>query len=387
MAPQLETIATLITPVGQGGIGVVQVSGPCALSIADRVFMSPRGKRLVDAPANTLHYGHVVGPDERVIDEVIVRVVDARASWLGEPTVEINCHGGVAAVRAILDAVAESGALRVPWTDVGLRAFRRGRIDAVQLEAWWRLPTAATSLAADMLLAQWCGALSQAVQEALAGGCPIGPLVQTARVGIALCEPAKVVIAGRPNVGKSTLFNALVAEERALVHDRPGTTRDYVSALVEIRGVPLELIDTAGVRRPADAVEALGIELARSQMDNADLVLMLADTAPPTAPEARAALGLPAGRPLVVGRTKADLEPGTAGAPPGCVSVSGTTGEGLQALEGQILLSLLGAPRPACDGAVVFTQRQVDCLSSTDPVCDKIRHLLHDEPAPRIPRW
>ncbi len=382
MALQPETIATLITPIGQGGIGVVQVSGPSAQGIADRVFRSPRGKRLVDALANTLHYGHVVGPDGQIIDEVIVRVADAHASWLGEPTVEINCHGGVAAVRAILDAVVESGARRVPWTDVGLRAFRGGRIDAVQLEAWWRLPAAATSLAADMLLAQWRGALSQAAQEARAGGGPIDALVQTARVGIALCEPAKVVIAGRPNVGKSTLFNALVAQERALVHDQPGTTRDYVSAWVELRGVPIVLIDTAGVRRPADAIEASGIELARSQMANADLVLLLADTAPPTAPEARAALGLPEDRPLLVVRTKADLGPGAAGAPPGSVSVSGTTGEGLQTLGDRILEALVGAPRATCDGAVVFTLRQVDCLSSTGPVGDKIRRLLHDEPEP-----
>ena len=141
--------------------------GPNASVVADRVFRGRHGARLASAASNTLHYGHVVRPDSggEVVDEAIVRVVGADESWLGEPVVEVNCHGGVAAVQATLDAVAAAGATRANWQGLATRAFERRHIDAVQLEAWRRLPGAKTALAADMLLAQWRGALSHAALE------------------------------------------------------------------------------------------------------------------------------------------------------------------------------------------------------------------------------
>ena len=365
------SLAAAATPTGQGGIGVVQVVGPDARAVVSRVFEGRRKKDLCSVPSNSLHYGFILRPElaadragsREVIDEVIVRVAGAEEHWLGEPFVEVNCHGGIAAVQATLNALVAAGAQRARWQDVPLRAFARRSIDRPQFEAWLEIPAARTALAAEMLLAQLNRALSAAVQSVIDATGAEGELARlcaTARLGIALCRPPKVVIAGRPNVGKSTLFNTLLSEERALVHERPGTTRDYVSALVGIRGVPFELVDTAGVRPEADQVEGAGIAL--DQIVQADVVLALFDGSAepiPQDPEVEAAAE---GKPTVLVKTKADLAPGRGSFPQSAVEVSAIQGRGIDALERRILLAALGTDRPRCSGPVVFTTRQRECI-------------------------
>lgn len=380
-----DSIAAVVTPPGQGGIGVVQVVGPDARAIVGRVFRGKRRKDLGSVPRDTLHYGFIVQPGpasetaspSEVIDEVIVHVAGPQEHWLGEPIVEVNCHGGAAAVRATLDAVVAAGAQRARWQDIPLRAFQRHSIDRVQLEARLEIPAAQTALAAQMLLAQLNGALVAAVQTGMDAG--RGPdeltrLLGTARLGIALCRPPRVVIAGRPNVGKSTLFNTLLSEERALVHESPGTTRDYVCALVEIRGVPFELVDTAGMRPDADEVESAGIALARGQIAEADVVLLLVDGSAESALQDRDVEASAQGKPMVLVKTKADLPPGPSSLPQSAVEVSAVQGLGIEALERQILLAALGTDRPQCSGPVVFTARQRDCIERAlsafgEPAC------------------
>lgn len=379
------TIAAVVTPIGQGGIGIVQVVGPEAVAIAGRVFLPRRGRDLALAPANTLHYGHVVEPNppRHTIDEVIVRIGDLGGAPPAEQYVEINCHGGVAAVQATLHAVLDAGAQAVSWEQIPLRAFRTGRIDRVQLEAALALPTARTLLAAEMLAVQQDGALSTALERAMDSGedCDVlQGLAATARLGIALCQPRRIVIAGRPNVGKSTLFNALLEQERALVHDQPGTTRDYVEAMVDIRGVPCVIVDTAGMRSRPGEVEAAGIALAEAQIQQADIVLLLHDSTEPLS-EQDAAIGRVAeGKPTVLVRTKTDLPPNNSTPDPAAVPVAALERRGLDLLERQILLAAVGTDRPGCSGAMVFTQRQAQgiAIAMQDPPGPRAQAALHN---------
>jgi len=381
------TVAAVVTPRGQGGIGVIQVVGPDAITVVDRVFHTKRGKELGATEPNSLRHGFVVTPLPpaedalEVIDEAIVRVGDQQASWLGEPFVEVNCHGGIAAVQATLEALVAAGAQPARWADIPLRACIRGCIDRVQMEAWVALPSAKTELASAMLLEQFNGALSRAVVDALetARWATVAELLATAPLGIALCRPPRVVIAGRPNVGKSSLFNALLSEDRALVHEQPGTTRDYVSAFIDIGGVPFELVDTAGVREGQHLVETSGIELTKHQIEQADLALLVRDgSLPPTQTDADLA-NLTADTARLPVRAKADLLRAPECQPWPGLEVSALTGRGLSELERQILVATVGTHRPRCEGPVVFADRQQRCLELALAAGDKteLREALH----------
>jgi len=332
-----DTIAAVSTPIGEGGIGIVRISGPDAIAIASSVFTPADGESIRSAPSHTIHYGHVDLSNRR-LDEVLVSVMHAPRTYTREDVVEINCHGGVLAVRAVLDAVLECGARLAERGEFTQRAFVNGRISLDQAQAVLDVVRARTSLGLEAAVDRLGGRFSDAiaaVRDALAGVLAqievqidfpdvdvsiesiepqvdvllrrVGDLVARAKQGRVVREGATVVIAGRPNVGKSTLLNALLGEDRAIVTPIPGTTRDTVEEIAEIGGIPVRLIDTAGLRDPDDPVESEGVKRARVAMDRADLILLLVDRSEPATAEDHRLLQHDAAVPTVLLRTKCDL--------------------------------------------------------------------------------
>jgi tRNA modification GTPase len=268
-----KTFVCLLTPAGSGAIAVVRVWGPQAIEIADSVFRPARGARLAETPAGRMRLGRLGAGSG---DEVIAVVLDG-----GEPCVEIHCHGGNAAVELVVGTLQDAGA------QCGVAAHSFGIVhgDWLSADAMEDLPFAPTLHTAEILLDQAQGALRREVLE-LADAVESEParaalsleaLLQRADVGLRLCRGWRIVIAGRPNVGKSQLFNALAGFARAIVDPTPGTTRDTVSVRTSFGGWPVELVDTAGVRAAEDAIEAEGIARARREQANADLVALVLD--------------------------------------------------------------------------------------------------------------
>jgi tRNA modification GTPase len=322
----------LLSPPGRGALSVIHAGGAGAPELCERLL----GRSIPRDPV----YGWLRHRGER-LDEVLVRRVDGMT---GEPCVEITGHGGTAAPARLLEAFREEGAEVLEAPGLIERAVARGAMDRVQAEAWSLLPGAATLRAARMLEDQARGALSRAI----AAGVAAAELLATARLGRALATPLRLVLAGPPNAGKSTLFNALAGTERAVVSPEAGTTRDPVRTIIAFAGIPFELVDTAGDADPRDEVEAAAAERARAEREGADLILWLGADSPP-------------GRSLRL-YGKADL----GGVGPG-LAVSGKTGEGLPEL-GRAVLRELGLDGDLAPGApCVFTARQEAALREGRP--------------------
>jgi tRNA modification GTPase len=340
---ELDTIAAISTPMGEGAIAIVRLSGDEAIAIADRIFKSPSGKRLKDVPSHTIHYGHIVDPDNgQTVEEVMVSVMRAPKTFTREDVVEINCHGGLVSVNRVLQLVLANGARLAEPGEFTKRAFLNGRIDLSQAEAVIDLIRAKTDRAMTVALQQMEGRLSklirklrQTILETLAHvevniDYPeyddieemtprlllekaqyvreqIEKLLQTAQQGKILREGLATVIIGRPNVGKSSLLNALVHENKAIVTDIPGTTRDVIEEYVNVRGVPLRLIDTAGIRETEDIVERIGVERSRQMLKQADLILLVLNYHEPLTEEDERLFEMIKGMDFIVIVNKTDL--------------------------------------------------------------------------------
>ncbi len=306
-----DVIAAISTPVGTGGIGIVRLSGAESLQVADRVFVSPSGKSVTSFPSHTIHYGHVVGRDGAVIDEVMLTVMRAPKTYTREDIVEINCHGGNVVVGMVLQAVIDAGARLADPGEFTQRAFVNGRIDLSQAEAVMDVIDAKTEAGVSYSLNQLSGSLSkkyQGIDDELlhlltyidaALDYPeydveevteqeldqnihhmideIDELLQSAKVGKVVRDGIDTVILGEPNVGKSSLMNKLLHEEKALVTNIPGTTRDTIEDYLNIGGVPFHIIDTAGIRETDDVIERMGVERAKQMVNQAELVLYIED--------------------------------------------------------------------------------------------------------------
>lgn len=301
-----DTIAAVTTPLGEGGIGVVQVSGPEALETVSRVFRWKGGGKICSALSGQLLYGTLVDDvTSTLIDEAIVCVWRSEESFTGDDLVEINCHGGPRAVRNTLHAVIGAGAREVEWAEFLGRGLESNRMDFIQIEAQEALVRAKTRLSVKTFLAQHQGLLSRRISsletyiDAIADLATNDPhhklpqedvsnkltlllngfdeLLSSSAFGLALSSPQRVSIAGPPNVGKSTLFNALLAEERAIVHHIPGTTRDYISEYFAVHGIPFELVDSAGLRKTDDHVERMGVERAHDLHKRVDKIILMLD--------------------------------------------------------------------------------------------------------------
>ncbi|MGT2750480.1 tRNA uridine-5-carboxymethylaminomethyl(34) synthesis GTPase MnmE [Streptococcus orisasini] len=307
---EFDTIAAIATPLGEGAIGIVRLSGSEALAIAQKIF---KGKDLTKVASHTINYGHIV-EDGRLIDEVMVSVMRAPKTFTREDVIEINTHGGVAVTNEILQLVIRSGARMAEPGEFTKRAFLNGRVDLAQAEAVMDLIRAKTDKAMAVAVKQLDGSLSELInnirQEILNTLAQVEVnidypeyddveemttalmrektqefeklltnLLQTARRGKILREGLSTAIIGRPNVGKSSLLNNLLREEKAIVTDVEGTTRDVIEEYVNIKGVPLKLIDTAGIRETDDLVEKIGVERSKKALEEADLVLLVLNSA------------------------------------------------------------------------------------------------------------
>ncbi len=284
--PQASTRAGIITPLGEGGIGIIAVVGAGAAEVLDAVFCGTRRSAGRLPPGGIAH--GTIRRDGKVLDEVVVARL-AGDDAAAEARFDVNCHGGVVALRAVLARIEEAGAKVVAWRDLAPQPSGDERVlapDGIRAQALACLPRAPTRLAAAMLLHQADGALSRelaALGNLLAGGraedarTRLDQLLDTAGLGRALLRPPRVALLGPPNVGKSTLLNALLEEECVIVHHEPGTTRDVVAEIVSLRGVPFELLDCAGIGAAKDDLERRAMERAAELASSCDVALLLWD--------------------------------------------------------------------------------------------------------------
>lgn len=335
-----DTIAAISTPVGEGGISIIRISGEDALPVAEKIY---KGKNLDKVASHTINYGHIIDPDNgEEVDEVMVSVMRAPHTYTCEDVVEINCHGGLLATNRILQLVLSYGARMAEPGEFTKRAFLNGRIDLSQSEAVMDLIRAKTDKSMKVALNQLDGDLSRLIrhlrkdildvlaqvevnidypeydaveemttkmlkEKAVDIQQRIQALLKTAKQGKVLREGLATAIIGRPNVGKSSLLNSLLHEDKAIVTDVAGTTRDVIEEYVNVNGVPLKLIDTAGIRDTDDTVEKIGVERSKKALDAADLILLLIDSSAPLTDEDRDLLNATKGKQRIVILNKTDL--------------------------------------------------------------------------------
>ncbi|WP_085522435.1 tRNA uridine-5-carboxymethylaminomethyl(34) synthesis GTPase MnmE [Tuberibacillus sp. Marseille-P3662] len=315
-----DTIAAISTPMGEGAIAIVRISGDEAIHIADKIY---RGKQaLMHVESHTIHYGKLIDPmRDQVVEEVMVSVMHAPKTFTRETIVEINCHGGVTSVNQVLELVLGNGARLAEPGEFTKRAFLNGRVDLSQAEAVMDMIRAKTDRAMNVAMEQMEGRLSHLIktlrgqlletiaqievnidypeydaeemtnqtvlQKVIEVRDSIDRLLVTAKQGRIIREGLATAIIGRPNVGKSSLMNSLVHENKAIVTEIPGTTRDVIEEYVNVRGVPLKLVDTAGIRDTEDIVEKMGVERSRQVLTEADLILLLLNNNEPLTDEDR----------------------------------------------------------------------------------------------------
>ena len=306
----MDTIAAISTAMGESGIGIVRLSGKESINICNNIFMGNKEKTLKDAKNRELTYGYIVDGGEKV-DEVLIASMKGPYTYTREDMVEIYCHGGIVPVRRILELVLENGARLADKGEFTKRAFLNGRLDLSQAEAVMDLIKAKTDESYDMSLNQLEGKLSKEVNnirdillnilahievsidfsdedieeincknlesQAKLVEEKIDKLLSTENRGRILRDGLNTVILGKPNVGKSSLLNAILRENRAIVTDIPGTTRDIIEEFVNIDGIPLKIIDTAGIRNTENIVEQIGVDRAKDMVDKADLIIAVFD--------------------------------------------------------------------------------------------------------------
>ncbi|MGP6389020.1 tRNA uridine-5-carboxymethylaminomethyl(34) synthesis GTPase MnmE [Streptococcus dysgalactiae] len=338
---EFDTITAISTPLGEGAIGIVRLSGTDALAIAQSVF---KGKNLEQVASHTINYGHIVDPSTgTIVDEVMVSVMLAPKTFTRENVVEINTHGGIAVTNEILQLLIRQGARMAEPGEFTKRAFLNGRVDLTQAEAVMDIIRAKTDKAMTIAVKQLDGSLSQLIndtrQEILNTLAQVEVnidypeyddveemttallrektqefqsllenLLRTAKRGKILREGLSTAIIGRPNVGKSSLLNNLLREDKAIVTDIAGTTRDVIEEYVNIKGVPLKLVDTAGIRETDDLVEQIGVERSKKALQEADLVLLVLNASEPLTDQDRSLLHLSQDSNRIILLNKTDLE-------------------------------------------------------------------------------
>ena len=339
---EFDTIAAIATSIGEGGISIIRVSGDKSIDIVDSIFIGKNNRKLIDLKSYTMRYGHIVDKNGSRLDEVIISYMKGPKSFTAEDTIEINCHGGVVGTNRILQEIIRAGARIAQPGEFTKRAFLNGRIDLSQAEAVIDIIRAKTELSMKAALMQSEGTISREIkavrskllsviahieatvdypeedmEEVTAGEVSedvtniigeIDMLLSTADEGKILREGLSTVIVGKPNVGKSSLLNALLKEKRAIVTDVPGTTRDVIEEYISIEGIPVKIIDTAGIRETEDVVEKMGVEKSKEKIDEADLVILMLDLSNKLSHEDREIIKYIKDKKYIVLLNKSDLD-------------------------------------------------------------------------------
>lgn len=407
-----DTIAAIATPIGEGGIGVIRISGIMAIETADVVFRTASRVPVTGLPSQTAHYGfahdHSSG---EIIDDGIITLYRAPRSYTGEDSAEIACHGGLVPMRKVLEAVLNAGARLAEPGEFTKRAFLNGRLDLAQAEAVLDIIRARTDEALRVARRQMDGALSlrvrmlredmigimarieasidfpddvdepakEWVKESVSNAVlNTVELLKTADRGRIYREGIQAVIIGRPNVGKSSLLNALLRESRAIVTPIPGTTRDIIEEQINIRGIPVKTIDTAGVRDTDDIVEQMGVDRARKMADQADVLIMVIDAECGMTDADKEIIGEFSKKKIIIDINKVDLireedacamaeniglwADENAGSDVRVIQTAVPVNEGIGELEDAIADTVLTGEIPLCDGVIVSNIRHRQAL-------------------------
>jgi len=404
---QEETISAVATAVGEGGIGIIRLSGNNSVNIAAQLFHSSTQKDIALSNGSHIYYGHIIDPEDgSIVDEVLLVVMKAPHSYTREDVVEIQCHGGPVVLRRILGLTLRSGARLAEPGEFTKRAFLNGRLDLTQAEAVIDIIRAKTDASLKMAIGHLEGALAdksrelrdqilgmiaqleatidfpeenieelsvEKVQSSLQAIIDeINLLLSTSKAGRILQEGLHTVIVGKPNVGKSSLLNALLRENRAIVTNIPGTTRDSIEEFVNIRGIPLRIVDTAGIRETSDEVEKIGVDRSRAFVGKADLVLVLLDASQPLSLEDQQVLSLLADRKAIILINKSDLpeklskdELAAHVGERQIITISVAAGTGLDELEQCIADMVFQGSAGVSEGAFINNVRQEDVLRQT----------------------
>jgi len=401
-----DTIAAISTPPGEGGIGIVRISGKDALAIADRVFVCKTRKKPSRSKSFTTHYGWI-----KDIDEVILTVMRAPKTYTKEDIVEINCHSGIAPLRKTLELVLKEGARLAEPGEFTKRAFLNGRIDLAQAEAVCDIVKSKTEGSLRQAALQLKGKLSDEIRDMSSRILDVlahleasldfpdedietdskkkvlrqlkglisdtERLYESASYGIIMKEGALAVIAGRPNVGKSSLLNALLKRERAIVTDIPGTTTDTIEETVNIKGVPVRLVDTAGILSPKDAIHKQAVKKAHEYFEAADVVLLVLDASQAFKPKDKVVINAINKKPFITVLNKIDLPKkikapltlslspkgrGKKGEGHVPIEISATKGTGLSKLETALAKVVLNGSAPKTDEAIITSARHKEAI-------------------------
>ncbi|MFN2292637.1 MAG: tRNA uridine-5-carboxymethylaminomethyl(34) synthesis GTPase MnmE [Anaerolineae bacterium] len=396
-----DTIAAISTPIGEGGIGIVRLTGPEARAILDRIFALGADPSQTELEPRVLHYGHIIDPASRqAIDEVLAVHMPAPKTYTRQDIVEIQGHGGIVALRGILSLCLRQGARLAEPGEFTARAFLNGRLDLAQAEAVLDVVQARTEVSLQAAIGQLAGSLSDQVRavraslmEALVyleasldfaedeipergigadmeqAVAHLSCLLEEAERGIIYRQGIRAAIVGRPNVGKSSLLNRLLRTSRAIVTSIPGTTRDTLEETVNLQGIPVVLVDTAGITdKSEDVIERLGIERSRAALSQSDLALLVLDASQPPTEADRAIASIMDGKPSVVVLNKIDLTDAVhrdvasiLNAP--AVHVSALTGTGIQDLEQTIVDTVFSGQVAAAEPPAVTSPRHKEALA------------------------
>ncbi len=406
-----DTIAAISTSIGQSGIGIVRLSGSKAFEIADRLFRSPKKKKIHETPSHRILYGNIINPaNDEVVDEVLISVMRAPNTYTKEDIIEINCHGGVIPLRKVLELLLNEGARAAKPGEFTQRAFMNGRIDLAQAEAVLDVINSLTLQSQKTALRQLRGGLSVEIgtirealieltafveahidfpeediedltlkkMEEMAGKikASLEKLIESSHYGMILRNGLKTAIAGRPNVGKSSLLNALLEHDRAIVTEMPGTTRDVIEEYLNIQGLPVKIMDTAGIRTVENIAEKEGVRRSLMAMEDADLVLLVLDGSTELHDTDRELIESSDAENTILVINKIDLpqkidhpvSPLTKGGIKGgsipIVRISAKKGVGLDELKQQIVDTALRG-RTECGTEVVTNTRHVHALEKT----------------------
>lgn len=337
------TIAAISTAMSASGIGIVRISGEDAMNVISRIYRSKNGKKNIkEVKTHTIHYGYICDGEE-MVDEVLVMVMRGPKTYTGEDTVEIDCHGGVFAMKKVLETVLKNGAQVAEPGEFTKRAFLNGRLDLSQAEAVMDVIQAKSDIALKSSVEQLKGSVLRVIREIRAKllhhiayietalddpehfdleGYPdelmevvkeeaeeVKKLLKSADDGKMIQEGIRTVILGKPNAGKSSLLNFLVGEDRAIVTEIAGTTRDTLEEYISLHGISLRIIDTAGIRETEDIVEKIGVEKARQMAEKADLILYVVDSSKPLDKNDEEIMELLHGRKSIIIYNKTDLTP------------------------------------------------------------------------------